>query len=235
MKSTEAENLERLDLLPKPIDSEANSLFCVDHTLNLQHAQFGASVPRLKPSLLLNTLPGEDEAWKTVGQHMRFQPSLMQKADATLRRLLGLYTPLGRISNRPQFNAVSVVKGVIPDRYMISIEVVNTLRHLQPQSNSNPSKLRTIAFIQDSSVSKSVEFGLARLGWIVVSPNDLSRQWEKANKARNQIDRAQEIPELMMEVMMSRASGFVGISEDYSSHLAALRCKYWNQAPSIMA
>lgn len=31
------------------------------------------------------------------------------------------------------------------------------------------------------------------------------------------------------------SSGFVGISEYHSGHLAALKCEYWNQAPSIMA
>lgn len=51
----------------------------------------------------------------------------------------------------------------------------------------NPRKLKTIAFIQDSSVSKRVEFRLARLGWIVISPNDLSCKWEKANKGRTEI------------------------------------------------
>ncbi|GAA6040235.1 hypothetical protein JCM8097_004198 [Rhodosporidiobolus ruineniae] len=200
-------------------------VLCVDHSLyRPEHPTTQHSTTHLDPR--------DHTAFFTHGKHLHFAPDLSETAGDVVAHLLGHRNPFlavhisakarqseCRLLHKPELCGVDLT------HYADAVDRVRHLVAAQQHRKSREQRhsARTLAVVVSTDVRDLGFLGeLSNLGWTVLDYEDLELRERFGNWA----------PELMDQVIESRASGFVGTRGSPQSTLSALRVRTWRTGPT---
>ncbi|BGP19271.1 hypothetical protein JCM10213_008211 [Rhodosporidiobolus nylandii] len=214
-----------------------DQLVCFDNTLFLGPVMF-PELP-VAPEPLEPGVPGEGLSWMNVGQYLRFNADVEQRADEYLMKLFGVSSP----AKIPPFITVHLRRGDFKDfagftsldKYISALQRVRTSLQARldaPDAFSGPGR------------AHFRHFGLKAEDYAVVATTDEDGQSEFVKEVRalgwKVLDhgagpggfKTKETmggwwPTMLDGAILARGRSFVGTDRSTFSHLAGLRVKYW--------
>ncbi|BGP16396.1 hypothetical protein JCM10213_004047 [Rhodosporidiobolus nylandii] len=200
-------------------------VFCVDHSLyRPEHPTTLHSTTHLDPR--------DHTAFFKHGKHLHFAPDVAETANEVVAHFLGSRQPFiaVHISSKARLSECRLLRN--PDKCGVDLSdytaAVDRVRHLvagqvHRKSREQRHSARTLNVVVSTDVKDLGFLGeLSNLGWTLLDYDELEAterfgQWP---------------PEVMDQVIESKAAGFVGTRGSPQSTLSALRVRTWRNGPT---